>query len=127
MAEFRELEGKTITKIEGAEVGSEQIDIECADGSRYAMYHHQDCCESVTVEDICGDIPDLIGTPVVLASEESNSEFDPDGASHSDDSFTWTFYRISTNRGTVVLRWLGESNGYYSESVAFQQVAPASA
>jgi hypothetical protein len=85
------------------------------------MYHSQDCCESVSIEDVEGDICDLIGSPIVLA-EEAPSQDEQPGRDHG-DSFTWTFYRLATEKGFVVIRWYGESNGYYSERVDFEVVA----
>jgi len=78
--------------------------------------HYQDCCEHVRLEDVVGDLNDLIGTPIVVA-EEVSSPPDPEGVEYSDNSHTWTFYKLRTAKGDVTLRFLGESSGYYSESV----------
>ena len=114
---FSHILGKTITKIEGG-VGDEVITFYTDDGY-YEMYHSQDCCESVYVEDITGDLEDLIGSPVLLA-EESTSDVNPEGVVKKwQDSFTWSFYKLATIKGYVDIRWYGESNGYYSESIDF--------
>jgi len=34
--------------------------------------HYQDCCEHVRLEDVVGDLDDLIGTPIVVAEEVSS-------------------------------------------------------
>ena len=125
MVAFYELLGKTISSIEGAEIENDIIKIICADGSVYFMCHEQDCCESVSIEDISGDIQDLIGSPVILAEEVSNSSYDDDceaALSGYDDSWTWTYYKLATINGYVTIRWYGASNGYYSESVDFIEV-----
>ena len=120
---FADLLGKTIVAIRGQEIGSERMEFDCADGTSYAMYHSQDCCETVELEDICGDLADLLGTPL-LRAEDRESEDVPEGTSKSDESNTWTFYELATIKGGVTIRWHGSSNGYYSESVSFAQIAP---
>jgi hypothetical protein len=112
--------GKTFTSIKGAESGSDEIVFIDSEKNQYKMYHNQDCCERVSVEDIIGDINDLLNTPILTAYEETSNENPLD----IENSFTWTFYRISTIKGSVTIRWYGESNGYYSESVNMIQFSP---
>jgi hypothetical protein len=116
---FSELQGKTLTSIHVSD-DKERVEIECTDGTKFVMYHSQDCCESVNVEDVSGDLSDLIGTPILLA-EEASSDQDPPGYKHDyqPESQTWTFYKLRTIKGSVDIRWHGTSNGYYSESVTF--------
>ena len=72
--------------------------------------------------DIAGDLNDLIGTPLLLVEEVTNENENPDGveAPEYQESFTWTFYKLATIKGSVTLSWYGESNGYYNESVSFR-------
>jgi len=109
------LRGKTIT--ECYKTSDDEIIFVCDDGSKYKQYHCQDCCESVAVEDISGELSDLLGTPVLDAFEKSSSA----GGMRSG---TWTFYTIVTMKHAVTIRWFGSSNGYYSESVDFIEVTP---
>ena len=81
---------------------------------RYVFFHAQDCCESVGINDIVGDLSDLENEVLVTADEvegQSPADFE------AYESYTWTFYKFATRKGYVDVRWLGESNGYYSESV----------
>lgn len=75
------------------------------------------------MEDVCGDFDDLIGEPLLIAEVVTNSEENPPGVNPEyQDSFTWTFYKLSTIKGSVTIRWYGESNGYYSEDVSFARI-----
>lgn len=108
-----ELIGKTFTKVYQwdeeiiFENGQEQI----------KMFHAQDCCESVYVEDIVGDLQDLVDSPILTATEDTNS----DNPKEYSESHTWTFYNIATIKGHVTIRWYGSSNGYYSEHVNIEK------
>lgn len=114
--EIGELHGRVFASVYRRKTrrdGDEELHFECADGSGFIMGHMQDCCENVRLEDVAGDLNDLVGAPITMAEEESNTE----RSDHVDTSQTWTFYKLATIKGYVTLRWLGESNGYYSESV----------
>ena len=109
------LKGKILKdiKIEGTEsiLFIDEDDIE------YEMFHDYDCCENVYIEDICGDINNLIGSEIIMAEEIINRDLSP--LNEFDESYTWTFYKFATVKGYVTIRWYGESNGYYSERVDF--------
>lgn len=147
------------------------MELTFTNGTTLRFYHDQDCCESVGINDIIGDLGDLIGHPLtqfeavsdhgtdsgssdddddvidvdeavdsvfaigsaaqddgetiepeIVTSEVSTevkspqSEF-PGALNDYEDSWTWTFYKLATNKGSVTIRWYGSSNGYYSESV----------
>ena len=117
--EITELIGKTLTEVINNE---DELTFVCDNGDKYKLYHEQDCCENVSIEDINGDLKDLIGTPI-LKAEESTSEKNPEGIELPEyqDCFTWTFYKLATINGYVDIRWYGESNGYYSEAVDFRK------
>lgn len=138
---MKRLIGETLTYVHKTP-DDEEIHFKTAKGDMYKMLHYTDCCESVYVDDVCGDLQDLVGSPI-LSAEEVSSCGDGDNFDHpimkeeslksllkqetfldtaDTESVTWTFYKIDTNKGGVVIRWVGSSNGYYSEAVSFEAV-----
>lgn len=116
-ATFSDLAGLTLARIDVSD-DKETITLGTAGGRVYRMWHDQDCCETVRVEDVTGDLADLVAAPLLRAEERSDTSDTEWG------SQTYTFYELSTIKGSVTIRWLGESNGYYSESVDFEEVKP---
>lgn len=80
-------------------------------GGTVRFMHHQDCCESVYIEDIEGDLEDLVGSPILQAEEvtEDNEQA---------ECGMWTFYKFATLKGRVTVRFYGSSNGYYGVGVS---------
>lgn len=120
---IKELIGKTFVKVE---VNTNKYDNDSLvfhdllvpfGGGVYVFSHWQDCCESVYIEDVCGDLSDLENSPILLAEEIIH---DP-GPGEDEGGYgenLWTFYKFSTIKGTVVVRFVGSSNGYYSMTVS---------
>ena len=118
MVSIEEFLGKTFLSVVREDRNGEDYIVFTAESlEQYEMFHIQDCCEYVSIEDICGDLNDLVGSPILLAEEVTNENEKPHGASE-----TWTFYKLATIKGYVDIRWYGTSNGYYSESVDIRRV-----
>lgn len=120
---FETLKGKSLKEIKDT---GDQIIFVTEDDERYVQYHEGDCCEVVSVEEVVGDYDDLIGSPILLAEEVTYVGEDPPEVIIGEDkryreSWTWTFYKLATIKGSVTIRWYGTSNGYYSESVSFRK------
>lgn len=97
-----------------ASSSDDEVRFKTETGKTILFYHGQACCETVEVEDICGDLEDLIGSPIIRSELRTSYE----NPKHKyDESITWTFYEFATIKGSVTIRWYGESNGCYSESV----------
>ena len=114
-SDFSVLRGKVVKEIEVRD--DSKIVFYTEDGKTYEMYHDQDCYEHVYIESIVGDLADLIDSPILVASKESQ-----DDPTIEYGSGTWTFYKLATRHGYVDIRWHGSSNGYYSEGVSFYEV-----
>lgn len=116
------LVGLTPTAIENKK---DTIEFYTKENRRFKMYHYQDCCESVSIESIVGNLEDLIGLPILAVKEEIESQDWPTDLTipeWKDESFTWTTFTFVNAKGSVRVRWHGSSNGYYSESVSFGEL-----
>lgn len=116
---FKDLEGDAIIKMY-ISPDKEVLYFMTIKGKKYKMSHAQDCCENVRLIDVIGDWDDILDKLIVVAEERTNRDDPMDVEMY--DSFTWTFYELQTPRGSLTMRWLGESNGYYSEGVDFEEI-----
>ena len=123
---FSALLGKVFREIALEE---DLIIFRCVDGEEYRLLHQPECCERVMLVDIAGDLADLIGSPILQAEQVSSHEHPPGVELDSivDESeiytFTWTFYKLATIKGSVTIRWYGQSNGHYSEEATLFRIS----
>lgn len=112
---FFELKGQTIKSID---IGKDSIDFE-TDLGKYHISHGQDCCEVVRFVKTVGDINNLLNSPITLAQDDHPNDPDWYSDRYRDDSHTWTAFFLETEKGRVEFWALGESNGWYGETMTF--------
>ena len=90
----------------------------CIDGiERYILQHVESWSEDVSIDDIVGDLSDLIGKEITKAEEIQSDTDLPDGISEDYfESWTYSFYYLHTLDSCVTIKFFGTSNGYYSET-----------
>lgn len=104
--DFSILKNKTIIGVNGLKEYSNSVIFQLSNGKKLCMSDFGEIRSSVYIEEIYGDIDDIIDSEILLA----------ECVTQSDKKYTlWTFYKLSTINGSITLRWCGEAdNGYYS-------------
>jgi hypothetical protein len=101
--------------------------IECAvvlDNALYIFTSHQvilirhvrECEEEVYIANDTESLSNIVGSylrEIRVTTEKKSLE---------NVSTTWTFVNIQTDKDSCNLRWVGESNGYYSETVQVEDI-----
>ena len=119
---YKEYIGETIKQVYYDKEGSYVI-FEFESDTGILMEHTQSCCEYVALDDVVGGkLEDLVGQKILNFEEVINRDLDekPLKINIDDrdyDSTTWSFYKISTIKDDITLRWFGISNGCYSEQI----------
>lgn len=104
--------GEILTNVDIGD-SEEGVLFTCQSGKQFRMYHSQDCCEWVRIEDQSGDFHKLIGKKLIYVGETNYER----GGEVDYGTYTDTEYTFKVDDHTVIVKWHGESNGYYSESV----------
>jgi len=118
-AEWFQLEGRTI---KSTEQGHDWLNIVCEDGTKWQLHHYQGCCESVSFQDTQGDPSELIGQKIIKAHTDRGCDSNSWWDASNRESSTWEEFTLEAKGVKVTWRAAGESNGYYSETMTFEQV-----
>lgn len=111
------LKGETLISVEGAEVGKDEVIFKTKSGRTFRMFHSQDCCESVSITRVSSIYTSGEGITVNEAEEKIEADIPA-----SESATRTTFIVNGGGWNGFFIEWIGESNGYYSESVSFVEV-----
>jgi hypothetical protein len=102
--------GHRLTAVEKHE-GADTMLVLRFDNGEAVFSHFSECCEEVALIDGYEDVASCLEQ--VLRSAEESTKDDPDTYGEK----LWTFYNLRFDDASVSLRFMGESNGYYSVDV----------
>lgn len=113
---MKDLIGKKILKaFKGEDVVYFETDV-----GDYRLYHEQYCFEQVEIVDIDNDLS-LLNGGIVLNAEHIRDR-DKEPLYEDDESYSWNFYKIFTDKASVTITAYGTSSGYYSEELTLERM-----
>ena len=107
--------GKTVTDID-VDRETNRILFTFDDGRQMMFYHDQDCCEFVRITSASGFLCEMRG-------RVESVEVDIKSSGDDDGHRTETTYNFRIGTDAAIVQWIGDSNGYYSESVNLVEFA----
>jgi len=117
--ELSSLVGEILTNID---VSDDTVMLTTKSGRQITLFHSQTCCESVRILSTDGEWRELIGKPLMIVEAEIDGSNETERGSETETTFTF-----GVDGATVINRWIGESNGYYSELVRIEEITSSSA
>lgn len=137
--DISELKGLVIT---GFNFTNDEMALRCEDCRGYTpgthrfpvrgfrFFHNRDCCESVTIVSVEGDLAKVLYAEVLEATQDADNSgvgWRPEWGEkpadcYTDESVTRTVFTFHTKDATLRVVWIGTSNGYYSESVDMEEL-----
>ena len=117
--EWFELSGKTFVSIKACD---DELVLMDTNNVEYKLQHYYDCCETMSCPKVEGAVADILNKTIVLAEDDYPA--DPDWyKDYADESHTWSRFALGTADGSKVTWWfLGQSNGYYGETMTLSKV-----
>lgn len=106
------LNDETIESVVGLAEGSDEVLFITKSKKAVALYHIQRCSATIDLHSFECDIDDFRGAVVIDAECVETVKL----VKSRHKSENWSFYRINTTKGSLVLRWCGDS--YYSDEVS---------
>jgi len=119
--EFKDLVGEILDHVDIFPKDKEnpsEIILTTRSGKKFKIYHSQDCCEHVFLESVQGEWKELIGQTINEVSNLEKDASDEEQYNHA----TRTILKFKADYDTVITKWYGSSNGYYSESVNIREL-----
>ena len=110
--DIKTLVGETLAYID-VDPDNNEILLTTESGRKIMIYHEQDCCEHVCLEGNNGEWTELIGKVLIETSQDEERM----------DGETKTALTFKVSDATVISRWVGTSNGYYSEHVDIKELS----
>lgn len=116
--------GATITQVKGMKANGNWV-LLTTDRGTIKMGHERECCEWVTLIDVCGDPADLIGGTIAVfecrIGDAKGKSIPTKSRPRAPTPRQYTFYEIRTTKGDVTLRW-GEPDDHddnrYGEEIS---------
>jgi hypothetical protein len=89
----------------GSRIASNFLYLELEEGT-LELGHHRQCCESVELLDVCGDVADLAGAVIgEIACRE--------------DTYRNAWYEVATTKGDLTLRWGSTTSQTYGVNIGW--------
>lgn len=113
-----EMVGETIVKV--VNINDDHLYLYLENGDYYMFFHKDDddCHGDVRIKSIQGSLRNILNSPLTVAKTSYSCGYTDDNdvdnflPDWKQETYTWTFYKFATDKGSITVRWFGTSSDY---------------